>query len=265
MRIAVLNGPNLNLLGTREPEVYGTTSLAEIEARLHDVAGELGVGLAFAQFNHEGDMIDAIHALGGRPAAPGVAPALRERADAALVNAGAWTHTSLALRDALAGVSLPYVEVHLSNIFAREPERRQSMLASGARAVLCGFGAHGYELALRGSPSLRRCTRHGREPPEKRLAALRASLAVAQLDALLVTSLPNIRYLTGFSGSNALLVVASGDAVLLTDFRYYGTGEGGGRRRRAGGDRGPSRSGHDSGRRFRTWVPSTPSASSRRT
>jgi len=148
--IAVLNGPNLNLLGTREPEIYGTTTLAEIEAHLHEVAGELGVRVAFAQFNHEGDMIDAIHALGGRHAAPGVAPELRERADAALVNAGAWTHTSLALRDALSAVSLPYAEVHLSNIFAREPERRVSLLASGARAVLCGFGALGYELALRG-------------------------------------------------------------------------------------------------------------------
>ena len=148
--IAVLNGPNLNLLGTREPELYGTTTLSEIEARLHEVAKELGVRLAFAQFNHEGDMIDAIHALGGRHAAPGVAPELREKADGALVNAGAWTHTSLALRDAFSAVSLPYAEVHLSNIFAREPERRVSVLASGARALLCGFGAPGYELALRG-------------------------------------------------------------------------------------------------------------------
>ena len=150
VRIAVLNGPNLNLLGTREPELYGTATLDEIEARLHEVAGEIGVTLAFAQFNHEGDLIDAIHALGGRHAAPGVAPDLRQRADGALVNAAAWTHTSLALRDALTGVSLPYAEVHLSNIFAREPERRVSVLASGARAVVCGFGAHGYELALRG-------------------------------------------------------------------------------------------------------------------
>jgi 3-dehydroquinate dehydratase-2 len=148
--IAVLNGPNLNLLGTREPDVYGTTTLAEIEARLQEVAKELGVHLAVGQFNHEGDMIDAIHALGGRHAAPGVAPELRARADGALVNAGAWSHTSLALRDALTGVSLPYAEVHLSNIFAREPERRVSVLSSAAKAVLCGFGAQGYELALRG-------------------------------------------------------------------------------------------------------------------
>ena len=150
MLIAVLNGPNLNLLGTREPEIYGSTTLAEIEARLQEVARELGVTLAVAQFNHEGDMIDAIHALGGRHAAPGVAPELRAKADGALVNAGAWTHTSLALRDAFSGVSLPYAEVHLSNIFAREPERRVSVLAPGAKAVLCGFGAQGYELALRG-------------------------------------------------------------------------------------------------------------------
>jgi 3-dehydroquinate dehydratase-2 len=150
VRIAVLNGPNLNLLGTREPEIYGTSSLAEIDARLQEVAGELGITLACAQFNHEGDLIDAIHALGGRHAAPGVAPELRDRADAVLINAGAWTHTSLALRDALGGVALPYAEVHLSNIFAREPERRHSLLAGGAMAVLCGFGAQGYELALRG-------------------------------------------------------------------------------------------------------------------
>jgi 3-dehydroquinate dehydratase-2 len=150
VRIAVLNGPNLNLLGTREPEIYGRSSLAEIDARLEEVAEELGIALATGQFNHEGDLIDAIHALGGRHAAPGVAPELRESADGVLINAGAWTHTSLALRDALSAVALPYAEVHLSNIFAREPERRQSQLAGGAIAVLCGFGAHGYELALRG-------------------------------------------------------------------------------------------------------------------
>lgn len=150
MRIAVLNGPNLNLLGTREPEIYGSTTLAEIEARLADVAGELKVEMAFAQFNHEGDLIDAIHALGGRTAAPGVAPSLRHKADGALVNAGAWTHTSLALRDALTGVSLPFIEVHLSNIYAREPERRHSVLAGAARGLVCGLGAQGYELALRG-------------------------------------------------------------------------------------------------------------------
>ncbi len=150
MKIAILNGPNLNLLGAREPEIYGKATLAEIEGRLHEVAAELLMEIVVAQFNHEGDLIDAIHALGGRPAAPGVATDLREKVAGALINAGAWTHTSLALRDALTGVSLPFVEVHLSNIFAREPERRHSVLAGAARGLVCGLGAVGYELALRG-------------------------------------------------------------------------------------------------------------------
>jgi 3-dehydroquinate dehydratase-2 len=137
VRIAVLNGPNLNLLGTREPEIYGTVTLAEIEARLEQVGTELGVTLLFSQFNEEGKMIEAIHNCRGVVAG-------------ALVNAGAWTHTSLALRDALTGVQLPFVEVHLSNIYAREPERRHSYLAPAALAMVAGFGADGYELALRG-------------------------------------------------------------------------------------------------------------------
>lgn len=137
MRIAVLNGPNLNLLGRREPSLYGTTTLADIEARLAAVAAELQVEVEFAQHNGEGALVDAVQALAGR-------------ADAAIINAGAYTHTSLAIRDAFAAVGVPFVEVHLTNIYAREPERRHSMLAPAARAVLCGFGAHGYELALRG-------------------------------------------------------------------------------------------------------------------
>ena len=137
MRIAVLNGPNLNLLGVREPHLYGSETLAEINARLRTVAAEIGVEIDFAQFNGEGMMIDAIHAMRGTT-------------DGLVINAGAYSHTSLALRDALAGVDIPYVEVHLTNIHAREPERRHSTLASGARGVLCGFGAYGYELGLRG-------------------------------------------------------------------------------------------------------------------
>jgi len=137
VKLAVLNGPNLNLLGTREPEIYGTTTLADIESRLRAVARELGVDVSFAQTNHEGALIDAIQGLRGS-------------ADGVIINAGAYSHTSLAVRDALAAVAIPYVEVHLSNIFAREPERRHSALAAGATAVLCGFGAYGYELALRG-------------------------------------------------------------------------------------------------------------------
>jgi 3-dehydroquinate dehydratase II len=137
VRIAVLNGPNLNLLGTREPALYGTTTLPEIEARLRDVARELRVEVECAQHNAEGALIDAIQGLRGR-------------ADAAIINAGAYSHTSLAIRDAFAAAEVPFVEVHLTNIYAREPERRHSILAAGARAVLCGFGAAGYELALRG-------------------------------------------------------------------------------------------------------------------
>ena len=137
MRIAVINGPNLNLLGTREPALYGTTTLAEIEAQLRSVAASLGVDIEFVQKNGEGELIDAVQRLRGR-------------VDGALVNAGAYTHTSLALRDAFTSVNVPFVEVHLTNIYAREPERRHSMLASAARAVICGFGAQGYELALRG-------------------------------------------------------------------------------------------------------------------
>ena len=137
MRIAVFNGPNLNLLGIREPEIYGTTTLAEIEERLEQIGAELGVTLLFSQFNDEGRMLDAIHNCRGV-------------VQGALVNAAAWTHTSLALRDAFTAVQLPYVEVHLSNIYAREPERRHSWLAPGAIGIIAGFGADGYELALRG-------------------------------------------------------------------------------------------------------------------
>lgn len=137
MRIAILNGPNLNLLGSREPELYGRETLADIEQRLREVAAELGVQVEFVQRNGEGELVECIQSLRGR-------------AQGALINAGAYSHTSLAIRDAFAAVQVPFVEVHLTNIFAREPERRHSMLASGATGVLCGFGAVGYELALRG-------------------------------------------------------------------------------------------------------------------
>lgn len=137
MNIAVLNGPNLNLLGSREPHLYGTTTLAEVEGRLRQVAGELGVSIACAQHNGEGELVTAIQQLRGK-------------ADGAIVNAGAYSHTSLAIRDAFAATALPYVEVHISNIFAREPERRTSLLASGAVAIIAGLGVAGYEMALRG-------------------------------------------------------------------------------------------------------------------
>jgi 3-dehydroquinate dehydratase-2 len=137
VQIAVIHGPNLNLLGTREPAVYGTRTLADIERDLRSLGNELGVALTFAQHNSEGAMIDAIQSLKGH-------------SDGAIVNAGAYTHTSLAIRDALTGIGIPFVEVHLSNIYAREPERRVSMLAPAALGVVCGFGAASYELGLRG-------------------------------------------------------------------------------------------------------------------
>lgn len=137
MKIAVINGPNLNLLGTREPALYGTDTLADIESRLLNVAKELGVELSFLQHNGEGQIVDAVHGLRGR-------------VEGLLLNAGAYSHTSLAIRDALVGVKIPFVEIHLTNIYAREPERRHSALADAALAVICGFGAYGYELALRG-------------------------------------------------------------------------------------------------------------------
>ena len=137
MRIAVLNGPNLNLLGTREPELYGTETLASLEESLQKVAKELRVDLEFAQHNSEGELIDRVHAMRGR-------------VHGAVVNAGAYSHTSLALRDAFVGIALPFIEVHITNVYARERERRHSTLASAAVGVVCGLGVYGYELGLRG-------------------------------------------------------------------------------------------------------------------
>ncbi len=137
MRIAVLNGPNLNLLGDREPQLYGRVTLGEIETAIRAQAAGLGVECVWTQTNHEGELVEAIQRLRGT-------------ADGALVNAAAFTHTSLAVRDALLAAQVPFVEVHLSNIFAREPERRRSLLADLALAVVTGFGADSYRLALDG-------------------------------------------------------------------------------------------------------------------
>jgi 3-dehydroquinate dehydratase-2 len=137
VRVAVLNGPNLNLLGEREPEIYGAVTLAQIEAAIRERARALGVECVFSQTNHEGELVDAIQKLKGS-------------ADGAIVNAAAFTHTSLAVRDALLAVRVPFVEVHLSNIFAREPERRRSVLADAAVGVVAGFGADSYRLGLEG-------------------------------------------------------------------------------------------------------------------
>ncbi|MGE4545110.1 MAG: type II 3-dehydroquinate dehydratase [Pedobacter sp.] len=138
VRILVLQGPNLNLLGTREPDVYGRETLDDIHSGLLLVAQELGVDLAFYQSNHEGQLIDRIH------------QARLDGIDGIIINPAGYTHTSVALRDALAAVHIPTVEVHLSNIHSRESFRQHSYVAPIALAQLCGFGAAGYELALRG-------------------------------------------------------------------------------------------------------------------
>ena len=137
MRLAVVNGPNLNLLGTREPALYGSETLADVEARLSSVARDLGVQVEFLQRNSEGDLIDFVHGMAGR-------------IDGAVVNAGAYSHTSLALRDAFAAVGVPFVEVHITNVHAREPERHRSTLAPVSVGQVIGLGTYGYELALRG-------------------------------------------------------------------------------------------------------------------
>ena len=137
MRIAVINGPNLNLLGVREPALYGSETLDDVHRRLVEVGHELGATIEFIQRNGEGELVDFIHGLRGIVVG-------------AVVNAGAYSHSSLAIRDALSGVAIPFVEVHITNVYAREPERRHSMLASAAVGVICGLGTFGYELALRG-------------------------------------------------------------------------------------------------------------------
>jgi len=137
VHIAVVNGPNLNLLGEREPELYGRATLAEVELVTRERARELGVECSWTQSNHEGELVEVIQQLRGH-------------ADGAVINAAAFTHTSLAVRDALLAVRVPFVEVHLTNIFAREPERRRSVLADLAVGVVTGFGAESYRLGLEG-------------------------------------------------------------------------------------------------------------------
>ncbi|PUA20552.1 type II 3-dehydroquinate dehydratase [Glaciimonas sp. PCH181] len=134
--ILLLNGPNLNLLGTREPEVYGSTTLADIVLAAQTQAATAGVRLAHFQSNHEGALIDRIHA------------ARTEGVDAIVINPGGLTHTSVALRDALAGVAIPFVEVHISNVHKREDFRHHSYLSGIAVGVICGLGVEGYPIAI---------------------------------------------------------------------------------------------------------------------
>lgn len=135
-RILVLHGPNLNLLGTREPDVYGSLTLADINQRLEHLAAARGVVLAIHQSNHEGALVDRIQDAG------------RDGTDYIIINAAAYTHTSVAIRDALAAVSIPFVEVHLSNVYKREEFRHHSHLSGIAQGVIAGLGAFGYEAAL---------------------------------------------------------------------------------------------------------------------
>jgi 3-dehydroquinate dehydratase-2 len=136
MNVLVLHGPNLNLLGTREPAVYGSVTLPDIDRRLAEIAQEAGATLQSLQSNHEGVLIDRVHA------------ARADGTDFIVINPGAFTHTSVALRDAFAGVAIPFVEVHLSNVHRREPFRHHSYFSDIAEGVIVGLGAQGYYLAL---------------------------------------------------------------------------------------------------------------------
>jgi 3-dehydroquinate dehydratase-2 len=135
-RVLVLNGPNLNLLGAREPAIYGGRTLADIEAELTEVAGRSGADVVFFQSNHEGALVDRVHA------------ARTDGTGFIIINAGAFTHTSVALRDAMAAVALPFIEVHLSNVYRREEFRHRSFLADIAVGTITGLGAAGYRYAL---------------------------------------------------------------------------------------------------------------------
>jgi len=135
-RVVVLHGPNLNLLGTREPEVYGRETLADIDRQLVATARQSGVSLQTFQSNAEGALVDRVHQAG------------RDKVGFIIINPAAYTHTSVALRDALAGVAIPFIEVHLSNVHAREPFRHHSYFSGIAVAVICGLGSAGYRAAL---------------------------------------------------------------------------------------------------------------------
>ena len=146
--VYVLNGPNLNLLGTREPEIYGADTLADVETRCASKAKALGLSIAFRQTNLEGELVNWIHEA-------------RDKASGIILNAGAYTHTSVALHDALKAVGLPAIEVHLSNVYKRESFRHHSFISPVAHGVICGFGVQSYEMALDGMSGILNIARKG--------------------------------------------------------------------------------------------------------
>jgi 3-dehydroquinate dehydratase-2 len=148
MKILFLNGPNLNLLGQREPEVYGRTTLAEIEAKVRNQAAKLGAETEFRQSNQEGELVAWIQQAEGK-------------FDVIVLNAAAYTHTSIALRDAIAAVSVPTIEIHLSNVHAREEFRQRSLIAPVCRGQICGFGANSYVLAVEAAVNVSGCKKQG--------------------------------------------------------------------------------------------------------
>lgn len=228
MLIRVINGPNLNLLGRREKDIYGVLTLEEIQAELVALAAKLHCQLDFFQSNHEGELVDCIHSC-------------LDRVDGILINPAAFTHYSYAIRDAISAVELPVVEVHMSNIYQRESFRHGSVTAPVCCGQVTGFGAKSYLLGLQAlvdivhgqkkqwvgekegegvSGPISKSLEMGRGQGMQRLTDLRQRLQEKELDALLVTGGDNRRYLSGFTGSAGTLVVTADAAVLITDFRY---------------------------------------------
>jgi 3-dehydroquinate dehydratase-2 len=172
VKILVMHGPSLNLLGTREPSVYGTKTLAQIDALISEYAHERGAEVATYQTNHEGSIIDGIHA------------AVEQGFDAIVLNPGAYTHTSMAIADAIRAVSIPVIEVHLSNLFARGPERAKSVTATAARGLISGFGHESYlmgiDAALRTAGPARTPRARTGQKPSRRRAGKKPSSALAR-------------------------------------------------------------------------------------